>query len=427
MIVATITTTIAVAIGIRATVVAVQVTRGNFFTARSVSAGTRLNRRKIALANVEAFNTSLTVAVTTKTTTAAVTMMAVTVAAHLATRVSGTTARSASVWIQVMKRTTTAKATKEVAWQSNGLVMADVTTTTTTVDATGTRATAAERVATVFSLSTARTVNALTHPRKRKVAQALAVVVPKPILETNDVMTRTTIAGATGTTEIAVANLAIISSSRIARLANVWTRLRRKTRKNRAMEPAPPLDGKVTNAVTTGITTAVAAGTVATAVERVVTNYSIHIAPNASAKILRKLSSVQGPRHVLSNPMWATNVVMTKTTTVAAIGTMEIAAGRAVISTNSLIARPANAWIRQQTRPSARAIVEAQITKVMATATTITTTVAAPTTVATAAAKKASTSSLIVKSASVRIHLILTTESKKGRGSVTQLRLTAVT
>merc|ERR1739848_516333 len=41
-----------------------------------------------------------------------------------------------------------------------------------------------------------------------------------------------------------------------------------------------------------------AAGTVATAVERVVTNYSIHIAPNASAKILRKLSSVQGPRHV---------------------------------------------------------------------------------------------------------------------------------
>jgi len=227
MLVATITTTIAVAIGIRATVVAVQVTRGNFFTARSVSAGTRLNRRKIALANVEAFNTSLTVAVTTTTTTAAVTMMAVTVAAHLATRVSGTTARSASVWIQVMKRTTTAKATKEVAWQSNGLVMADVTTRTTTVDATGMRATVAERAATACSSSIAPHVHALIHPRKRKVVQALAVVVQKRTLETNDVMTRTTIAGATGTTEIAVANLAIISSLRIARLVNVWTRLSR--------------------------------------------------------------------------------------------------------------------------------------------------------------------------------------------------------
>merc|ERR1712100_328365 len=37
-----------------------------------------LNRRKIALAHVEAFNTSLTVAVTTTTTIAAVTTMAVT-------------------------------------------------------------------------------------------------------------------------------------------------------------------------------------------------------------------------------------------------------------------------------------------------------------------------------------------------------------
>jgi len=426
MLVATITTTIAVAIGIRATVVAVQVTRGNFFTARSVSAGTRLNRRKIALANVEAFNTSLTVAVTTTTTTAAVTTMVVTVVAHLATRVNGTTARIASVWIQVMKRKAIAKATKEVAWQSNGLVMADVTTRTTTVDATGMRATVAERAATACSSSIAPHVHALIHPRKRKVVQALAVVVQKRTLETNDVMTRTTIAGATGTTEIVVAKLAIISSSRIARLANVWTRLRRnQARKMRAMEPAQPLDGKVTNAVTTGTTTAVAAGTVVTAVARVVTPYSIHIALNATAKILRKLSSVQGPRNVLSSPMWATNVVMTKTTTVDAIGTMEIAAERAVTSTNSLIVRTANAWIRQQTRPSVRATVEAQITKVMATATTITTTAAVPTTVATAVARRARTSSLIVKSASVRIQIIL--ESKNGSGIVTQLRLTALT
>lgn len=306
-------------------------------------------------------------------------------------------------------------------------MMADVTTKTTTVDATGTRATAAERVATVFSLSTAPPVHALTHRRKRKVAQAPAVVVPKPILETNDVMTRTTIAGATGTTEIAVAKLAIISSSRIVRLANVWIRQRRnpQTRKIRAMEAAQPLDGKAINAVTTGTTTAVAAGTVVTAVEKVVTLYSIHIALNASAKILRKLLSVQEPRNVPSSPMRATNVVMTKTTTATAIGTMEIAAGTAVTNTNSLIVRAANAWIRQQTRPSVKAIVEAQITKVMATAMTITTTVAATTTVATAVAKKALTSTLIVKSASVRIHLIL--ETKQRRGSVTQVRLTAVT
>jgi hypothetical protein len=65
------------------------------------------------------------------------------------------------------------------------------------------------------------------------------------------------------------------------------------------------------------------------------------------------------------------------TTCADAIGTMEIAVERAVTSTNSLIVRTANAWIRQQTRPSVRAIVEAQITKVMATATTTTTTVAA--------------------------------------------------
>lgn len=227
MLVATITTTIAVAIGIRATVVAVQVTRGSSFTARSASAETRLNRRKIVMANVVSFNTSLTVAVTTKTTTAAVTTMAVTVAAHLATRVSGTTARSASVSIQVMRRKATAKATKEVVWQRHGLVMVDVMTKTITVDATGMRVTAAERVATAFSLSTALTVHALTHLRKRMVALAPTVVAPKPTLETNVVMTRTTIAGATGTTEIVVANLAIIFSLRIARLANVRIRLSR--------------------------------------------------------------------------------------------------------------------------------------------------------------------------------------------------------
>jgi len=70
--------------------------------------------------------------------------------------------------------------------------------------------------------------------------------------------------------------------------------------------------------------------------------------------------------------------------------------------------------------------VEVQITKEMATATTITTTVAVPTTVATAVAKKARTSTHIVKSASVWIHQKLVKISRRGRRSVTQLHLTAV-
>ena len=45
--------------------------------------------------------------------------------------------------------------------------------------------------------------------------------------------------------------------------------------------------------------------------------------------------------------------------------------------------------------------------------------------VATAVARRARTSTLIVKSASVRIQIIL--ENKKGSGIVTQLRLTALT
>jgi len=128
MVVATITITIAVAIGIRATAVAVQVTRGNSFTVPRVNATIQVKRRQIALAHVEAFNTSLMVAVTIITTIAAATTMAVTAAAHLEMRDSGTTALSASAWIQVMKRKATVKAAKEVVWPSNGLETADVTT-----------------------------------------------------------------------------------------------------------------------------------------------------------------------------------------------------------------------------------------------------------------------------------------------------------
>jgi len=176
----------------------------------------------------------------------------------------------------------------------------------------------------------------------------------------------------------------------------------------------------VTNAVTTETTTAVAAGTVVTAAERVVTLCSLLIAQIANAKIPRKLLSVQALKNVPSSPTWATNDAMTKITTAIAIGTMEIAAGKAVTSTNSLTAKAANAWIRRQTRPSARVIVEAQITKVTATVTTTTTTVAVTTTVATAVARKALTSFLTVKSANARIQLTL--ENKKRKASVTTLR-----
>jgi len=99
----------------------------------------------------------------------------------------------------------------------------------------------------------------------------------------------------------------------------------------------------VTNAVTTGTTTAVVAGMVVTAVEKVVTLYSTRTAQNASAKILRKRLSAQGRKNVFSSPTWATNVATMQTTTAVAIGTMEIAAGKAATSTNSLIVRPASA------------------------------------------------------------------------------------
>jgi len=109
------------------------------------------------------------------------------------------------------------------------------------------------------------------------------------------------------------------------------------------VEPAKPLDGKVTNAATMAITTAVVAGTVVTAVEKVVTRYSISIAPNVSVQILRKRKSVQRTTNVVSSPIPATNVATMQTTTAVAIGTMVIAAGRAATNTNALIAKNASA------------------------------------------------------------------------------------
>jgi len=227
MVVATTTTTIAVAVGIRATVVGVLATRSNSFTVPIANARTQVLRRPIALVHVETSNTNLTVVVTITTTIAAVNTTAVTVAANLVTRDSGTIAVIASVWIQVSRRKASVKATKEVVWPKVGLVTAGVTMGTTTVAVTGTTAIAAVKVATIFSLSIAKIVNAQTQQRRRMAAQAAANVVPRPILETNDVMTKITIADATGTMVIVAELLATISSTRIVRPANVWIRQKR--------------------------------------------------------------------------------------------------------------------------------------------------------------------------------------------------------
>ena len=99
MVVATITITIAVAVGIRATIVTVQVTRGDSFTIPRVNAAIKVKRRQIALAHVEAFNTSLMVAVTIITTIATVTTMAVTAVEKAAALGSMHIARNASAKI----------------------------------------------------------------------------------------------------------------------------------------------------------------------------------------------------------------------------------------------------------------------------------------------------------------------------------------
>jgi len=146
----------------------------------------------------------------------------------------------------------------------------------------------------------------------------------------------------TGTVVIVAELVATNCSTNIARPANVWTRQRQVPRKN-AAESARPRNGKVTNAATTTITTAVVAGTAVTAVERLATNFSYHIAQNVFAKIPRKRrKSVRRAENVVSNSTWVMAVATMKTTTAAATGTVVTAVGRVTTNTNTRTARCAS-------------------------------------------------------------------------------------
>jgi len=136
-------------------------------------------------------------------------------------------------------------------------------------------------------------------------------------------------------------------SSRIVRNANAWIRQRRTLRRKSAAAPAKVLAGRVINAVTMEITTVAVAGMVVTAAERVETSISFLTVQNAGAQILRKRKSVRRKENVASPRTWEMDVATMKTITVAAIGTMETAAGRVPININSRTARNASARIRK--------------------------------------------------------------------------------
>jgi len=122
-----------------------------------------------------------------------------------------------------------------------------------------------------------------------------------------------------------------------------------------------------------GITTVVVIGTVATAAVQAVTSTSLAIVRSVYAKIPRyRANNVQGTEHVALPTLWGINVVMTKTTTVAAIGTVVIAAGKITTSSNSRTARRVRVWIRDLRR-NAKGIVEVSTTRVTAAAMTTTT------------------------------------------------------
>jgi len=140
-----------------------------------------------------------------------------------------------------------------------------------------------------------------------------------------------------------------------------------------ATELARVLLGRETSAATMGITTAVVIGTVVTAAVQAVTNTSLVIVQCVYAKIPHyRAANVQGTGHVVPPTLWAIHVVMTKTTTVAAIGTVVIAAVKIMTSSNSRTAKCVRVWIRD-IRRNARDIVEVSTTRVTAAAMTTTT------------------------------------------------------
>jgi len=125
------------------------------------------------------------------------------------------------------------------------------------------------------------------------------------------------------------------------------------------------------------ITIAVVTGTVATVVERVVTNTSIRIAPNAFVKITRKRNRKRVAAHVVSKLSWAMGDATMRTTTVVAIGTVVIAAARAATNGNTRTARNANVWTQRNKRMRQNVADTAEVQTMLVTATAMTTTTTA--------------------------------------------------
>jgi len=138
-------------------------------------------------------------------------------------------------------------------------------------------------------------------------------------------------------------------------------------RRKNAAAPAKVRAGRATNAAMMEITTVAVAGTVVTAAEKVETSISFLTVQNASAKIPTKRKSVRRAENVASPRTWAMDVATMLTTTVAAIGTMETAAGRVTININSRTARNASARIRKLWK-NVPVTAENRTTKVTATA-----------------------------------------------------------
>merc|ERR1711939_805911 len=224
----------------------------------------------------------------------------------------------------------------------HGLATVDAMTRTTTARAIGIKAIAAEKVATSVSTSTVKSANAWTQPRRRPDVQRAASAVPRVSSATSDATMKTITAAATGTVATVVEKVVTQGNSLIVRLANVW--IRQMQRKSAAAN-TQALASRVTNAATMEIITVDVTGTMVTAAEKVVTSTNLLIAKNANAKIPRNRKSVRRMENVAPPRTWAMDVATMKTITVAAVGTMETAAGRVMININSRTARNASAWI----------------------------------------------------------------------------------
>merc|ERR1711934_323314 len=128
---------------------------------------------------------------------------------------------------------------------------------------------AAGKVATSVSTSTVKSANAWTQPRRRPDVQRAASAVPRLSSATSDATMKTITAAATGTVATVVEEVATQGNSLIVRLANVWIRQRRALRRKSAAAPAKVRAGRVINAATMKTITVAAIGTMETAAGRV--------------------------------------------------------------------------------------------------------------------------------------------------------------